>query len=164
MGYASAMAWVLVLVVGIITAVLFRTRVLGPLHGRRAMTTAMTTVSATPKAVATRNKRIRSVVFHVLVLAVAAVILYPGVWMLMSTFKPSGDIVGNVSLWPETWTLDNYVSALGGIGGVSFWTFTLNSLILALGSVVGIVLSATAPAYAFARIQLSGARGCTSRS
>jgi multiple sugar transport system permease protein len=120
------------------------------------MTAAMTTVSATASAVATRKKRTRSVVFHVLVLAVAAVILYPGVWMLMSTFKPSGDIVGNVSLWPETWTLDNYVSALGGIGGVSFWSFVLNSLILAVGSVVGIVLSATVSAYAFARISFPG--------
>jgi len=120
------------------------------------MTTARTTVSATASAVATRKKRTRSVVFHVLVLAVAAVILYPGVWMLMSTFKPSGDIVGNVSLWPETWTLDNYVSALGGIGGVSFWSFVLNSLLLAVGSVVGIVLSATVSAYAFARISFPG--------
>jgi len=38
--------------------------------------------------------------------------------MLMSTFKPNGDIVGNVNLWPETWTLDNYVSARSGIGGI----------------------------------------------
>jgi multiple sugar transport system permease protein len=76
--------------------------------------------------------------------------------MVMSSFKPNGDIVGNVNLWPETWTLDNYVSALGGIGGVSFWSFVLNSLILAVGSVVGIVLSATVSAYAFARINFPG--------
>jgi len=118
--------------------------------------TAMTTVSATASAVATRKKRTRSVAFHVLVLAVAAVILYPGLWMVMSSFKPSSDIVGNVNLWPETWTLHNYVSAFGGIGGVSFWTFVLNSLILAVGSVVGIVLSATVSAYAFARISFPG--------
>ena len=125
------------------------------------MTTATTTaprtaVSTTTSATATRRKRLRSVVFHVLVVAVAVVILYPGVWMVMSSFKPSGDIVGNVNLWPETWTLDNYASAFAGIGGVSFWTFVLNSLILAVGSVVGIVLSATVSAYAFARISFPG--------
>jgi multiple sugar transport system permease protein len=109
-----------------------------------------------PARQAARKRRTRSVVFHVLVLAVAAVILYPGVWMLMSTFKPNGDIVGNVNLWPETWTLDNYVSALSGIGGISFWTFVLNSLILAVGSVVGVVLSSAVSAYAFARISFPG--------
>ncbi|MGW2091951.1 carbohydrate ABC transporter permease [Promicromonospora sukumoe] len=126
------------------------------------MTTATTTAPRTavggpsPSTTAARRKRLRSVVFHVLVIAVAVVILYPGVWMVMSSFKPSGDIVGNVNLWPETWTLDNYTSALSGIGGVSFWTFVLNSLILAVGSVVGIVLSATVSAYAFARISFPG--------
>ncbi|PUB24113.1 carbohydrate ABC transporter membrane protein 2 (CUT1 family) [Promicromonospora sp. AC04] len=120
------------------------------------MTTAMTTVSAAASATASRRRRTRSVVFHVLVLAIAAVILYPGVWMVLSSFKPSADIVGNVNLWPETWTLDNYTAAFGGIGGVSFWTFVLNSLILAVGSVVGIVLSATVSAYAFARISFPG--------
>lgn len=120
------------------------------------MTTAMTTVSATARTVANRKKRTSSTVFHVFVIAVAVVILYPGVWMVMSSFKPNGDIVGNVNLWPETWTLDNYVSALSGIGGVSFWSFFLNSMILAVGSVVGIVLSATVSAYAFARISFPG--------
>jgi multiple sugar transport system permease protein len=120
------------------------------------MTTAMTAVSATASTVATRQKRTSSVVFHALVIAIAVVILYPGVWMVMSSFKPNGDIVGNVNLWPETWTLDNYASALGGIGGVSFWTFALNSLILAVGSVVGIIASATVSAYAFARISFPG--------
>lgn len=105
---------------------------------------------------ARQRRRTGSVVFHVVVLAIAVVILYPGVWMLMSTFKPNGDIVGNVNLWPETWTLDNYVSALSGIGGISFWTFVLNSLILAVGSVVGVVLSSTVSAYAFARISFPG--------
>lgn len=124
------------------------------------MTTATTAVrateSATASARASRRRRTGSVVFHALVIAIVVVILYPGAWMVLSSFKPSGDIVGNVNLWPETWTLDNYVSALGGIGGVSFWSFFLNSLILAVGSVVGIILSATVSAYAFARISFPG--------
>lgn len=100
--------------------------------------------------------RIRSVLFHTFVLALTAVVLYPALWMLMSSLKPSADIVGNVSLWPANASLDNFVKALGGIGGVSFWTFFRNSMILATASVVGIVLSASVSAYAFARIQFAG--------
>jgi len=100
--------------------------------------------------------RIRSVLFHTFVLALTAVVLYPALWMLMSSLKPSADIVGNVSLWPANASLDNFVKALGGIGGVSFWTFFRNSMILATASVVGIVLSASVSAYAFARIEFAG--------
>jgi len=74
----------------------------------------------------------------------------------MSSLKPTADIVGNVSLWPEGASLDNFAKALQGIGGVSFWIFFVNSMILAVASVVGIALSASVSAYAFARIQFAG--------
>ncbi len=172
MGYASAMAWVLVLVVGVITVLFFRTsQGLGPLQrGDVAMTTTELPepdraapgrprpAAPTPSCVAGPRTvtAAAALLFHLFVLAVIAVVLYPGVWMLMSSFKPTGDIVGNVSLWPETRTLANYATALSGIGGVSFWTFFCNSMILAVGSVVGIMLSASVTAYAFARIEFPG--------
>lgn len=102
------------------------------------------------------SERVRAVLFHVFVLAVTVVVLYPALWMAMSSLKPTADIVGNVSLWPEAASLDNFVKALDGIGGVSFWTFFWNSMILAVASVVGITLSASVSAYAFARIQFAG--------
>ena len=105
----------------------------------------------------TKNrKRVRSLVFHLCSLALVAVVLYPAVWMLMSSFKPSSEIVGNVSLIPTDATLANFQKAIEGIGGVSFWTFFTNSLILAVGSVVGITLSCSVSAYAFARIEFPG--------
>jgi multiple sugar transport system permease protein len=98
----------------------------------------------------------RTVLFHVVVLALVAVVLYPAAWMLMSSFKPSSDIIGNVNLVPENGSLANYRTALRGIGGVSTWTFFLNSTILAVGAVIGIVLSSSASAYAFARVRFPG--------
>ncbi|QAY70248.1 carbohydrate ABC transporter permease [Xylanimonas protaetiae] len=100
--------------------------------------------------------RAKAVVFHVLVLVVVAVVLYPALWMVVSSFKPSSDIVGNVSLWPTHGSFANFRKALGGIGGVSFWTFFQNSVILAVGSVVGITVSCSVTAYAFARISFPG--------
>lgn len=100
----------------------------------------------------------RTAVFHVLTLAVLVVILYPAVWMVMSSFKPGNEIIGSVSLVPESFSFDNYAKALSGIGGVSFWTFVVNSLILAVASVVGVVLSCSITAYAFARIRFRGSK------
>jgi multiple sugar transport system permease protein len=100
----------------------------------------------------------QEIVFHLVVLAVLLVILYPVAWMLLSTFKPSAQIIGNAELLPRSVTLDNYAKALDGIGGVSFWTFFQNSVILAVASVVGIVISSAVSAYAFARIEFPGRR------
>ncbi|MGO1801907.1 MAG: carbohydrate ABC transporter permease [Microbacteriaceae bacterium] len=106
---------------------------------------------------------VRSVIFHAFALAVLVVILYPAVWMLMSSFKPGNEIIGSVSLVPENGGFENYLTVLEGIGGVSFWTFVVNSLVLAVASVVGVVLSCSVSAYAFARIKFPGTRlffGC----
>ena len=98
----------------------------------------------------------RTLLFHGLVLALTVVVLYPGAWMIMSSLKPSSDIIGNINLLPEGGSLDNYRTALEGIGGVSTARFFLNSTILAVGAVIGIVFSSAASAYAFARINFPG--------
>lgn len=98
----------------------------------------------------------KSALFHIFSWIVLIIILYPAVWMLMSSFKPTNEIVGSVSLIPTDGGLQNYIKALEGIGGVSFWTFVMNSLILAAASVAGVVLSCSLSAYAFARISFPG--------
>jgi multiple sugar transport system permease protein len=100
--------------------------------------------------------RVGGVLFHLGALAVTLVVLYPGVWMIMSSFKQSSEIVGNVNLLPAQPSLDNFVTALSGIAGISFWTFFWNSTLLAVGSVIGVLASSAVAAYAFARIQFPG--------
>ncbi|WP_125773202.1 carbohydrate ABC transporter permease [Antribacter gilvus] len=108
------------------------------------------------RAQAQTRRSVKSVIFHLAAVAASIVVLYPAAWMVMSSLKPSNDIVGNTSLLPETWTLENYVKAFGGIGGVEFSTFFGNSVLLAVLSVVGTVVSTTVVSYAFARIPFPG--------
>ena len=134
----------------------------------------MTSTSISPKAIGKlgpvtsdeESKRLRqahkrrgwvkSTIFHASSLIVLVVILYPALWMLMSSFKPTNEIVGSVSLIPTNGSFANFAKALEGIGGVSFWTFFLNSLFLAVASVVGVTISCALSAYAFARIKFPG--------
>jgi multiple sugar transport system permease protein len=110
-----------------------------------------------PKSESATVKRAKSTVFHVVALALTAVVLYPGLWMIASSFKPNAEIGGaNTSLWSNNFSFDNFVTAMDGIGGVSTLQFFTNSLILAVGAVVGTVLSASVSAYAFARIKFPG--------
>ncbi len=108
------------------------------------------------RAAARRRRGVRSVGFHLLLAALTVVVLYPAAWMAMSSLKPSSEIIGNVTLWSDRLSLDNFATAMSGIGGVSFWTFFANSTFLAVMSVIGVVASAAVSAYAFARIEFPG--------
>ncbi|MDR6415035.1 carbohydrate ABC transporter permease [Pseudarthrobacter sulfonivorans] len=110
-----------------------------------------------PKSESTGAKRAKSVAFHAVALALTGVVLYPALWMVASSFKPNAEIGGaNTSLWSANFSFDNFVTAMDGIGGVSTLQFFTNSLILAIGAVVGTILSASVSAYAFARIKFPG--------
>ncbi|MEW1948827.1 carbohydrate ABC transporter permease [Pseudarthrobacter sp902506025] len=130
------------------------------------MTTTATPTQSTPEAAAPAYnpksesvgaKRAKSAIFHLVALVLTAIVLYPGLWMIASSFKPNSEIGGqNTSLWSNNFSFDNFVTAMEGIGGVSTLQFFTNSLILALGAVVGTILSASVSAYAFARINFPG--------
>ncbi|MBP2412374.1 multiple sugar transport system permease protein [Arthrobacter stackebrandtii] len=109
-----------------------------------------------PKSRTILGKSLKTLLFHGVTLALIAVVMYPAVWMVSSSFKPSSEIVGNAAIWSENFSFDNFVKAMDGIGGVSTLQFFGNSLILAVGSVIGVVLSSTVTAYAFTRINFPG--------
>lgn len=108
------------------------------------------------KSTTVMGKSLKSLLFHGFSLALIVVVLYPGVWMIASSFKPSSEIVGNASIWSNNFSFNNFVKAMDGIGGVSTLQFFGNSLILAVGSVIGVVISSTVTAYAFTRINFPG--------
>jgi multiple sugar transport system permease protein len=104
-------------------------------------------------ALATRPRRRdwTPLALHALLLAGAAVMLYPLLWMFSSSFKPDVAIFANPSLIPREVTLQNYAAGWNGLR-IPFHNFFLNSLIVALSAVVGNVLSCSMTAYAFARL------------
>lgn len=103
-----------------------------------------------------RKKTAGSIAYHAFMIFVCCVVLYPAVWMVSSSFKPHNEIIGNVSLYSENASLDNYATALDGIAGISFWTFFGNSLFIAVVSVLATAVSCSLTAYAFARCNFKG--------
>lgn len=101
------------------------------------------------------RKRTGSLVWHVGALAVLAVVLYPVVWVIGASFKPSKDVINSLQLFPGHPILANFKGLAKGIADISIWTFFQNSLFYALGSVVGILISCSLTAYAFARIRFA---------
>ena len=110
-----------------------------PTQSIRGRTRRRTTTRSPSRRAA---KRAKSAIFHVVALALTGVVLYPALWMVASSFKPNAEIGGaNTSLWSNNFSFDNFVTAMDGIGGVSTLQFFTNSLVLAIGAVVGTILS-----------------------
>ncbi|WP_127473329.1 carbohydrate ABC transporter permease [Microbacterium sulfonylureivorans] len=126
--------------------------------GEPAIATLENQVDATPQTPRRKvaRKTWQTVIWLVVLLAITAVVLYPLVWLFLSTFKPNSEFGQNPGLIPQNPTLDNYAKVGEGIAGVPMWRFFANSLIIAIGSVIGTVLSSALAAYAFARIQFRG--------
>ncbi|NGN69027.1 carbohydrate ABC transporter permease [Streptomyces sp. A7024] len=103
-----------------------------------------------------RRKTGGSLVWHFAALAVLAVVLYPAVWLIGGSFKPSDDVIGSLDLFPGDPITDNYTGLKEGIADVSIATFFGNSLYLAIGSVIGVLISSSLTAYAFARVRFAG--------
>lgn len=95
--------------------------------------------------------------YHVFVSIFALLMMYPMLWLLMSSFKPSNLVfVTAESLIPDPWVWENYVTGWKGIGGQSFMIFIKNSLVLVILSTIGVVISSSMIAFGFARLRFRG--------
>ena len=103
------------------------------------------------------QKRISTVVYHVLMVLASFAMLYPVLWLIASSFKPNGDIFSTAaSLIPKNFTLEHYITGWKGFGGYSFGNFFTNSLFVAVLSSVGMVFSSAVVAFGLARVKFKG--------
>jgi multiple sugar transport system permease protein len=109
-----------------------------------------------PKRPRVTRKTWQTVIWLVGLIVLTAIVLYPLVWLFLSTFKPNAEFGQNPGLLPQNPTLENYGKVMEGIAGVPLWKFFVNSLILAVSAVIGTVFSSALAAYAFARVQFKG--------
>lgn len=100
---------------------------------------------------------VKKVIYHIIVFLIGIVMIYPLIWMVMSSFKEKSTIFTTAgSLIPEKFIFDNYVTGWKGFAKVSFATFFQNSLFIAVVATVGTVASSALVAYGFARFKFKG--------
>jgi multiple sugar transport system permease protein len=102
---------------------------------------------------AAARKRAGSVAWHVLMVAAALVLVYPVLWMIGTSFKPAQEIVSSLSPWPAHFMAGNYPDGWSANPGVTFGRFFLNSVLVAVGAVLGNLVGCSLAAYAFARLR-----------
>jgi multiple sugar transport system permease protein len=94
----------------------------------------------------------RRVAVHTLLIGGTLIMLYPLLWMISGSLKPTDDIFTSPGLWPHHPTLANYPTGWTALG-TGFHRFFLNSLLISLAAVAGNTLSCSMAAYAFARLR-----------
>jgi multiple sugar transport system permease protein len=94
---------------------------------------------------------------HLVLCLVGVVMMYPLLWMLSSSVKPSQMIFTDLSLWPAEWDLGNYPEGWTALAQ-PFSVYLVNSLVIVVLSIVGNLFSCSLAAYGFARLQFTGRR------
>ncbi len=103
------------------------------------------------------KRRLGTVAYHVIVGGISLIMIYPLVWMVMSSFKETSTIFTTATnLIPKTFTLENYVNGWKGFAKVSFSVFFKNSLFISVLATVGTLCSSAIVAFGFARCKFPG--------
>ncbi|EWS82085.1 carbohydrate ABC transporter permease [Brachybacterium phenoliresistens] len=122
------------------------------------MTDSTATAPAPAAAPALRVRRTnptRSVIKHIVMIAVSLVMIYPLLWMIVSSLRPNDEIFRNPSLLPLSFDVSNYVDGWNALAQ-PFSHYLINSTLLVLGCVIGNLVACSLTAYAFARLRFWG--------
>lgn len=110
-----------------------------------------------------------NVLTHAILIIATIIMLFPIFWVVSTSFKPQAEVESsNVTLLPQTFTLENYNHMLNELSARDpntgeninlFWRWAQNSLIIALiTTTIGVLLAASC-AYALSRFRFPGRGG-----
>ena len=102
-----------------------------------------------------RNKPSTKIADHLGLILLSVFMLYPVLWWFFASFKPMTELA-KPGLWPEHFTLDNYINGWQVTGDLTFGRFFMNTLFIVMINVVGAVVSSSLAAYGFARLKFTG--------
>lgn len=100
-----------------------------------------------------------SLIYHLGVGILGVIMLYPILWLVASSLKPTSEIwTTATSLIPSSIHLENYTNGWKGFGDFSFLTFYKNSFFYATVGTLFTVVTSAVIAFGFARISFRGKR------
>ena len=123
------------------------------LQSRPAETVGQAPAPVVPKR---RPRRLgRRVLRHAIMIAASIAMIYPLLWMVVSSLRPNEEIFRNPSLFPLSFDLSNYARGWESLSQ-PFSHYLMNSTLLVLGCVIGNLVACSLTAYAFARLKFWG--------
>jgi multiple sugar transport system permease protein len=99
--------------------------------------------------------RFRPVLIHLALAVAALVMLYPVIWMVVSSLRPGNEIFREPGILVKDLRIENYRLGWNALTE-PFTRYLLNSAAVVLGAVLGNLVSCSMAAYAFARLEFVG--------
>jgi ABC-type glycerol-3-phosphate transport system permease component len=93
---------------------------------------------------------------HILLTVLALFMLYPIIWMFLSSFQENDEIFDVAAILPRRWMVENYVNGWNSVPEHSFTEFFRNSFLVSSLIVIGTIISCSLTAYPFARLRFRG--------
>ena len=122
------------------------------------ITAPVPTAAGAPAPSERRNTRtsstVRSALKHAALILASVLMIYPLLWMLVSSFRPNELIFRDPGLILTSLHLENYTVGWSALTN-PFGHYMLNSAIVVLGCIFGNVVSCSLAAYAFARLRFT---------
>ncbi|MET7738240.1 carbohydrate ABC transporter permease [Streptomyces sp. NPDC005402] len=103
------------------------------------------------------QRRIRALLKHILLIACALMMLYPVLWMVVSSLRPNSEIFRSAGLTLTHLRLENYSNGWNAFSH-PFSHYLINSLIVVTGAILGNLFACSLAAYAFARLEFKAKR------
>lgn len=101
-----------------------------------------------------RKKEKVDIISNIIVIVFALLSLFPLYWLVTSSFKNSSDVVKMPPDWfPKTFTWSNYTDVFNNQPA---FTWTYNSLMVALLSTFALIVVSSLAAYAFSKLEFKG--------
>ncbi|HEX7350419.1 carbohydrate ABC transporter permease [Brachybacterium sp.] len=102
-----------------------------------------------PRRLARRSIR------HAIMILASLAMIYPLLWMVVSSLRPNEEIFRNPGLFPVSLDFSNYQRGWESLAQ-PFSHYLMNSTLLVLGCVIGNLIACSLTAYAFARLKFWG--------
>ncbi len=105
----------------------------------------------TPK----RRKRLRPgiILIYVILTLWAATTIFPFLWVLLNSVKPSAEVLSSSFSLPKVFTWDNYITAFSKLDVLNAYK---NSLIISGSVTIGVMILASCLAFAMTRYEFRG--------
>ncbi|AEX86441.1 ABC-type sugar transport system, permease component [Marinitoga piezophila KA3] len=101
-------------------------------------------------------KKIINIFFHIIMFSLAVLWLYPYIWLLMSSLKPSSEIY--TRFWPTHFTLEHFKFILESAEKMQrpFIRAFLNSVFISVTVTLSVILTSSIISYALAKLEFKG--------
>ncbi|QTH40259.1 carbohydrate ABC transporter permease [Cohnella sp. LGH] len=99
------------------------------------------------------EKHSLKLLYFMILLGLGLIIVLPFLWLLLSSFKSSYEIISGSNFIPKNWTWDNYVKVVTEVPMLSFFR---NSVFVTVLATAGGVFASAMSAFVFAKLHFKG--------